>query len=104
MSGPNVFKSGQKIPISSAGLPPVSWQISILFILALRSLRKKLASSGAVKFYWDRQTDSMLLEGSLIAQNTSSDSGAQKTSSAEEGDEENRILLKQPFEIPPNDV
>lgn len=45
------------------------------------------------KFYWD--TDGLAAEGSLIAQNTSSDfRGLRKTSSAEEGDEENRILLK----------
>lgn len=53
------------------GFPPVSWQISILFILPLRSLRKKEPFYEKVLL---GQTDGLhVAEGSLIAQNTSSD-------------------------------
>ena len=53
------------------GFPPVSWQISILFILPLRSLCKKEPFYAKVLL---GQTDRLhVAEGSLIAENTSFD-------------------------------
>lgn len=52
------------------GFPPVSWQISILFILPSDLWVKGRLSMR--KLYWDGQTDWMLL-GPLIAKNTRAD-------------------------------
>lgn len=52
------------------GFPPVSWQISILFIPPSDLCAKGRLSMQ--KFYRDGQTDSVLL-GPLIAKNTRSD-------------------------------
>lgn len=62
LSGPNVFKSGQKIPISSAGLPSCFLASQHPFYSALRSLRKREAFYAKVLL---GQTDRLDVAGGL---------------------------------------